>query len=234
MTTVTALRGTWMYELYQQVWSDFLKLPLDEIPYDDRRIREFFKAKVLDAPWYEAYDLIEFVLNGGTHKNVAAMRASVIRVLDEEKAGFRVINDSFVEVTDECEIAAIEEALRIPGDRFAPVRTHIENALALLSDRRAPDYRNSVKESISAVEATVQILTGDSRAELGKALNLLAAKAPIHGAFAAALKSLYGYTSDAQGIRHALSDEPTLDSADAKFMLVSCAAFVVYLIAKSA
>ena len=48
-----------------------------------------------------------------------------------------------------------------------------------------------------------------------------------------ALKSLYGYTSDAEGIRHALSDVPTLDAADAKFMLVTCAAFMTYLIQKT-
>jgi hypothetical protein len=45
---------------------------------------------------------------------------------------------------------------------------------------------------------------------------------------------MYGYTSDAQGIRHALMDEPNLSFEDAKFMLVSCSAFVNYLIAKAA
>jgi len=45
--------------------------------------------------------------------------------------------------------------------------------------------------------------------------------------------ALYGYTSDSGGIRHALSDEdvtPTFE--DAKFMLVSCSAFINYLKAK--
>jgi hypothetical protein len=45
---------------------------------------------------------------------------------------------------------------------------------------------------------------------------------------------MYGYTSDAEGIRHALMDEPTLESEDAKFMLVSCSAFVNYLRSKAA
>jgi len=56
----------------------------------------------------------------------------------------------------------------------------------------------------------------------------------IHPAFEGALEKMYGYTSDAQGIRHALLDESTLDSADALFMLVSCSAFVNYLKGKSA
>ena len=36
-----------------------------------------------------------------------------------------------------------------------------------------------------------------------------------------------------RGIRHALLQEPTLDSDDARFMLVSCSAFVNYLKTKA-
>jgi len=45
--------------------------------------------------------------------------------------------------------------------------------------------------------------------------------------------NLYGYTSSAEGIRHALLEEAKLNFEDAKFMLVSCSAFVNYLIAKT-
>jgi hypothetical protein len=38
----------------------------------------------------------------------------------------------------------------------------------------------------------------------------------------------------ADGIRHALLEESTLDLDDAKFMLVSCSGFVNYLAAKAA
>jgi len=49
-----------------------------------------------------------------------------------------------------------------------------------------------------------------------------------------AFDSLYGYTSSAEGIRHALlDDKSTLSFEDAKFMLVSCSAFVNYLISKT-
>jgi hypothetical protein len=78
----------------------------------------------------------------------------------------------------------------------------------------------------------VRILVGDPNAAMAGAIRLLETRAPLHGAFKRALLSLYGYTSGAEGIRHALSDEPNLDSADAKFMLVACAGFVVFLIQK--
>jgi hypothetical protein len=105
----------------------------------------------------------------------------------------------------------------------------------LFSDRKSPDYRNSVKESISAVEAICKIITGDEKATLGQALKKLEDKGlHLHAALRNAFSSLYGYTNDAEGIRHALLEEPTLDFDDAKFMLVSCSAFVNYLAAEAA
>ena len=47
-----------------------------------------------------------------------------------------------------------------------------------------------------------------------------------------AFTSLYGYTSDEGGIRHGSIDVSNTPSEDAKFMLVSCSAFVNYLIEK--
>jgi hypothetical protein len=51
----------------------------------------------------------------------------------------------------------------------------------------------------------------------------------------AGFNSLYGYTSDEQGIRHAHLNEPTAqpDETDALFMIGACAAFVSYLIGKA-
>jgi hypothetical protein len=45
--------------------------------------------------------------------------------------------------------------------------------LDLFEGRKATDFRNSIKESISAVEAMCQILTGDDKATLGQALKKL-------------------------------------------------------------
>jgi len=56
----------------------------------------------------------------------------------------------------------------------------------------------------------------------------------LHGALKSALLSLYGYTSDENGIRHAMLDEPDLEFAEAKFMLVACSAFANYIVGKAA
>ena len=74
-----------------------------------------------------------------------------------------------------------------------------------------------------------------SPATIWKALAKLEAKAKIHGALVSGFKSIYGFSSDEQGIRHALLDKgaPAVDGVDAIFMLGACSAFVSYLINKS-
>ena len=54
----------------------------------------------------------------------------------------------------------------------------------------------------------------------------------IHNAMEKAFLALYGYTSDENGIRHGGIDFTSVPSEDAKYMLVSCSAFVNYLMEK--
>jgi hypothetical protein len=44
---------------------------------------------------------------------------------------------------------------------------------------------------------------------------------------------MYNYTSGEGGIRHCIMDESNVGLTEAKFMLVSCSAFVHYLIMKA-
>jgi hypothetical protein len=102
------------------------------------------------------------------------------------------------------------------------VRLHLEAVLRMLSDRAKPDYRNSIKESISAVEAACRLATGDKSATLGKALKQIP---HLHPALEKGFLAIYGYTSDHSGIRHSLLGEATNDYAEAKFMLVDLLGF---------
>ena len=73
-----------------------------------------------------------------------------------------------------------------------------------------------------------QILTGNDNATLGDCLKKL--KDSIHPAMKEAFLKLYGYTSDANGIRHANGlGEGDSTFAEAKYMLVSCSSFISYL-----
>ena len=55
----------------------------------------------------------------------------------------------------------------------------------------------------------------------------------IHPTLKSAFNKLYGWTSDADGIRHAMTDVPNLQAEDARFMMVICSAFVNYLVEKA-
>jgi hypothetical protein len=112
------------------------------------------------------------------------------------------------------------------------VRVHLSSALQKLNDRKNPDFRNSIKESISAVEGACRHLTKQDNVSLGDALKILDSERPFHPAFKAALLKLYGWTSDESGIRHAIKDADKVESADAQFMLVTCSAFVNYLLTR--
>ena len=153
----------------------------------------------------------------------------------QEYVGYRFVDKIIVPISDQNEITEIEEVLEC---RYAVVRNHISKANILLADRENPDYENSIKESISAVEAICEILTGikGKEATLGNMLKKLEKNGIIiHSGLKSAFNILYGYTSDANGIRHA-GDIGGKSSTfeEAKFMLVSCCAFVNYLIAVSA
>lgn len=193
------------------------------------------RSQFFDMSWFEIYDFLEF-----TAKNISdsSLKLKFVEscnnVLKQEMAAYRFVNDEITQITADEEVAEIEKAINEAN--AAPVSSHLKRALELLSDKTEPDYRNSIKESISAVEALCVNLTGDSSATLGKALGKLEADGAVktHPALNSAFQKLYGYTSDAGGIRHSLSDEDSLEFEDAKFMLVSCSAFVNYLQAKVA
>ena len=90
------------------------------------------------------------------------------------------------------------------------------------------------EEEILEIEEALKIQGPFMNAKTqGQALKEIEDKVNLHPSLKKAFDSLYGYTSDADGIRHALFDEPNVTFEDAKFMLVSCSAFVNYLIAKT-
>lgn len=151
-------------------------------------------------------------------------------VFEQEYIGYRFVKDKITTITDENEIESINEAI---CNEYKAVNEHLEKSLEKLSDRDKPDYENSIKESICAVEAICEIITDSKggQATLGNMLKKLEESGVnIHGALKEAFNKLYGYTSDSKGIRHAGDiGGPNATFEEAKFMLVSCSAFINYL-----
>ena len=223
---------------YQALWHDFFKWPVDEIPFQVPQADDVVNKWFFAANWELVYDFIEFLIGlwerSPYHMSKRAFPDLVAEVLERELSAYRLAGTQLVEITDDNELATIEEALATGvGDPFTPVRDHLSAAAALAFDRKSPDYRNSIKESISAVESAASITTGLKKPDLKEALAVLRKEHGFHPAMEKAFNSLYGYTSDEEGIRHAMMAESDCDFHDAKYMLVACSAFVNYLAGKS-
>lgn len=223
-----------VYEaILEIIWQKYFKSPLDTIPLYMKECLSHIRKYYFSCEWNEVYDFVEFIANFcQLSENNLAFIKIFNEVLESELSAYRFVGGQITQITSEEEISEIEEALE-SVKLLQPVTHHLKTALDYMSSRKSPDYRNSIKESISAVEAMSQYVTGDKKATLGKALKVIEEKVGLHPALKSAFNSLYGYTGDAEGIRHALMEESNLRFEDAKFMLVACSAFVNYLKAKT-
>lgn len=220
-------QGEALYDLSRYLWSDFFTEPLDEM---DDYLEDFISTQVKDKyynlKWNEVYDFIEFISqNFSYEKTNNAFRKSCNDTLEKELSAYRFVDNQITRITNSEEIESIEKAIEESNDQ---VCAHLSRALELLSDRKSPDYRNSIKESISAVESLVQKVIG-KKGTLGQLLEKIEEHFELHKALKDSFKKLYGYTSDEDGIRHAMLEESKLDFDDAKFMLLTCSAFINYV-----
>jgi hypothetical protein len=217
------------------LWFSYYKEPIDNIPSQISKVKEFIKQRFFQYEWYEVYNFIEFVIENTSESISAGLIDSINMILKRELSGYRLVSNEFTPITDEEQMSEIQKAIdnSESSSELKGVNIHLKAALHKLSDKANPDYRNSIKESISAIESLSQTISGDKKAELGKALKLIKDKVGLHSALEQGFIKIYGYTSDGDGIRHSLSEESTLDLEDAIYMLISCSAFINYLITKA-
>ena len=224
--------------LERNIWRYFLNQKSGEFPVFKPDIPVDYIAS--DQPWYKKLDLIEFVIKYMIHESTEHNNPRGLELchwfsdtLNKEferlHYGYRIVSNEVAPITSETEIEAVEKALAGSKDN---IKVHLSEALKLFSDKEHPDYRNSIKESISAVEAFCRELTGKST--LGKALNQLESQGiTIQSQLKEAFTKLYAYTNQPDtGIRHSLMDDDATyhpSYNEAYFMLVSCSAFINYL-----
>ena len=168
------------------IFSDYYKNVEDEILFNLR-----------NCEYNNVFDFIIGIIRGIKINKLKNWYIKEIeKIFKEENVNYKIVGDNIIDIIDEYQVAEIEETLKNPYDI---VRKHYNKAIEKLYQDR--DYDNSIKESISSVEAMCQALTENNKATLGDALKLL--KDKIHPAMKSAFEKLYGYTSDANGIRHA-------------------------------
>jgi hypothetical protein len=235
-----------------KIWTIFWHGAIDEFPSYPNFYAQL-KQWVKTCLWYRAYDLVEFIASeckqidaeneghpGITYGNASYsayghsyledFRNGINEALEREHAGYRLVGAFVIPITNSLELAEIDQTIQA-SDEFDTASTHLNKALELFAARKSPDYENTVKEAISAVEAAARTASGDEKATLGAAISIIQKNGGIHAALAEGWKKIYGFTSDAGGIRHAEHpDDIHVDEELAKYMLVSCSAFVNYLI----
>ena len=215
----------------QALWFRFFKKPIDSRPSSPYLIRKEIRRHFFGCEWFEVYDFLEFVV--GHYQTSASDLAKYLNlVLERELSGYRFVSGHLTDITNAQELEMLETALT--DSRFPGVDTHLQQALELYANRKNPDYRNSIKESISAVESMARIVSEKPKAKLGDALKAIEKRELLHPALKDGFIKLYGYTSDADGIRHAMLDDQKLTAADARYFLLSCTSFINYLKAKIA
>jgi hypothetical protein len=216
------------------IWAWELKKPRDEEP-SENVVWAQVKSVILRSDWVDALDLIEAILGyakryedhstGGIAEGFAGLFNKTFEIY---LVGFRFIDLKLMPLDSEVDLDSIASALE-NAKPFKGARHHLEQAATLLADRKNPDYPNSIKESISAVESVCIAVTGEKT--LGAAVKKLqAAGVKIHPALEAAWSKMYGWTSDEDGIRHGSIEAPDADQTLAKYMLIICSAFVSHVI----
>lgn len=214
-------------------YRSFLQRKINEIPEWATDQLQLFQEIIFptDQNWYILYDFLEFFNNFLLISKSDTMESSsftslINHILERNRVGYRFVNNQIVPITDPNEIKAIQEATETSP--YKEVKIHLTSALKFFSDKKKPDFRNSIKESISAVEVFCRKITNEST--LDRALKKLSAKGiHIPTTLNVGIEKLYHFTNGPEGIRHALMDEPTVGQAEAYFMLVACSSFINYL-----
>lgn len=186
------------------------------------------KNHIENAKWNEVYDFLEHLDDKILH---GFATDQVNEAMKKHNSAYRINKEAglFIRVTETEQITAIEEVQKTPHEI---VRAHINKSITLLYDRQKPDYENSIKESISAVETACRIILENDSIILSDALKKLRDKISMHSALNEAFQKIYGYTSDAGGVRHGNKSNSTpATHPEAQFILVACSAFISYLFA---
>ena len=208
----------------------FFKQPSDKFKssaYDNQqRLNGFIQRASIGA----LFNLVEFFVR---HRGCSGeLKRELADVFVTTRAAYRVFDNKYIAaIGTEEQAAAFERAIADAEAKNATAarKQLIAAGVAL----RNSDWTGSVRESIHAVEA-MAVRLAPSTDTLGAALKTLEQRGHLHGSLKAAFGSLYGYSSDEEGVRHALvfGDEAQVDEADALFMLGACASFVSYLLAR--
>lgn len=204
-----------------------MHMPVDEISTEVDQNIQYVKSVLYSRNYVKVFNFVQFVCR---HKSCPEdVIDQVTQSLVECRAAYRMVDRTIVPIVSDADAEAITSSFKVVVAHPAQgPRTHLRAAAERLA---SGDWAGTVRESISAVESAAKVVEPTAET-LGKALGTLERKRKLHGGLKQAFGSLYGYTSDADGVRHALvlQDKADVTESDAMFMFGACSAFVTYLL----
>ena len=230
------------YKMDRTVWTDFLNKRADKYM-GGLEMRDYDAVQSClrnnKVAWYRKLDCVEFAIDYMNRNFTDSPRKKVLddfvqevnRHFERLNFGYRVMQGQIVDIVSDVEIQSLNKADETKDN----VAIHLQQALKLYSLRPQPDYRNSIKESITAVETLLREMTNEST--FGKAYDKVKKQMTIHPRLEEMIQKMYDYTNQKDtGIRHAKvePDDTNLPSAqEALLMLVVCSATINYFRGKA-
>lgn len=226
--------GTYFYPSYARVSQDlhvkFFKLHPSSFSSKTSLVKNRIDSIVRGENYGLLFDLVEFFFNHDLCSS--AFKTELANVFEETRSAYRVKDNKILAIGTVEQKNTFETALEAADSMGtnAP-KTHLISSGTHL---RNGDWADSVRESIHAVESVTKFLEPNA-STLGPALNKLEQKGYLHGGLKRAFATLYGYTSDEEGIRHAkvFEDVANVDETDALFMLGACSSFVSFVLSRA-
>ena len=227
-TLLVKVSGSWE-EILRDVYAHHYNEPLDEWSNDFKKVVPWIRDRLENDPFNHIFDLIEFLMR---HKDCPPkLTTDLSRAFRRFQLAYIIDTGPpptiFPATTTEesCELKRSLAELRTAG--LDGCATHLRSASKCINDG---DAAGSVRESIHAVESVAKRIAPKANT-LSAALSVLEKQGVLHHKeLASALGKLYNYTSDEDGIRHALlAAEANVTQDEALFMLGACASFASYL-----
>ena len=222
-----------MYHIAHDYTVKILHWPHDHIEHNPPEHHRLLREAILEGDYDLVLTLVEFILrHNSCLPNLQGDLESAFKEVPLAYAvqtinGLPTIIPRFSEESGTATQQAIE---MIEQKGPAGARTHLHAAAKAINEKR---YADAVRESIHAVESVARTIDPNAGKTLGPALTSLEKAGVLnHPSLRDGFKKLYGYTSDKQGIRHALLEEGAadVDLDDAVFMFGACASFAAYLV----
>lgn len=230
---------------------------LPPIAYDDSKVSSINQAKIeaekiiSELSWEKSFDFCEQLhdhlaqdvgqfWNDDFQVEITKTEVQVFitgelqRLFEEESLAFDFTDGLVRRRGRKHTVDLASRAQVVLGDpRLAAARTHYDKALKFFRNPSSPDYENTVKEAVCAVEAAGKSLFPNAKAStLGDLAKWLGTtkEVSVPKALIQTITGIYAYRSGGDGIGHGGSAGGIASAEVAEYVLAVCASQIIYFV----